>query len=1780
MKKKVFVKTLLSLTLALAIGLGFAGKAFGAFGASDFTFITTGDHTAGWSTDQQVVDEWSIKLYKDGTSGANSTAIQFVPTGTITLADFQADISGAPVYSFRHYYSTANGPQFELRFEDPNSTGWLEITAVGLQSTGGDSWATETLGTTTPAGYGGNTPDGSSVFEWGPLTALSGIEAAVNTAWDAAEDGTDASDYVLTRVRVELWEEAARTCYIDDIIINDVTYVVDDPVYNATREIYYNSIGAAIVGVATDDVIQLPPGTYNNDVESFPIQIDVAGVTLQSSGTAAETIIDATGDGVAIQIGGTPSTPVTTVGVTVDGFTVTATTGTPIFLAGADDAIIRNNVVNTSTSGGVGIDVSWYATGVTVSGNTLDEFGSLLVHGSDCTVSGNTVGRDIIVFPQEAQTIDSTVITNNTLPVLPSETVNGGIQLWGGESSGSAITNTLIEGNTIDNRNAAGLRIGSSYGSHLTIQNLTVTNNVITNNAADGIYINADVTWSTGNTINYNDFSGNTNYGINNLGDEVVDAKYNWWGDVSGPQHEGTNPNGTGNDVKDDVTYVPWLDDEFSVGGATGGIPVELTIISDLTVQVGAVVTIGDTLKDINGNLIDDEYIDYSLVGVGSILSATEMTDDNGYTSIDYLAGYLPGTATVRAELQSNTTVNATVTITVGVGPVAEVVISQVSDDSVIVLDNVTIVAGLQDAYGNHIDADTSKIDFTGGAGTIGEKSVTDSMKIQVVYTTDSTKIPGGETITARYLTTDTTDTAEIYTFGDQVAPDSLAFDAFSSRELVVGDSITFNVLAKDQHGNLTEDREITFTATHGTVDIKDTTNVDGEFTTDLKYYGGTAAQVVTLTANATDGDATEDTTIYLKAAGIDSISITGGTTVVAGETIELTFTYFDSSGNETDIGDTVFSNISAFGTLGATTTKDTVEGDIEISDDDLRAAVYGVLLLKDYTGSDTITVAAVDTIVAEAGSVVDTLFMNVVPSGALFAFDLVEADSYTDTSAAVGTFQTFTFIAEDSAGNRRYGYEDSVIVTLNNSAALDTQVIWQDVSEGGLVAAGDDTGFVVNAYFAAGKLELELYDELAEGGLTITVEDTVNIVELTSAAFGFKPADVDSLPITLADIDNIFAGREFEFTVTPEDEFGNENKTDEVEFYMSANWPDDFNLSGVPRTIKGSRTYKIISSIVREGQYLCTARASVNDVGIKNGYSPVFNVRSPDAIDPVVTITVPADSAKFNSFSVAVTGTVVDSSSVTLTVNGVAVDVDSTFSSTVTFAGEGDTVIYAEATDIFGNVGHKTVSITIDTTKPVFASLTPADGGVVYVAKPAISVNVTDALAGVDTASIIMKVGADTVVAPTLTAIAGGYTVAYTPTADLPSGLNIVTIEAADLAGTGNAAYDTTRFTVSVVETEEIVLAAGYNLVSVPVDPVVATTIGSIFPDAIAIYGYDDADYVVYSDTTLVPGMAFWVAYLTADTVDVVGYDVDEYTLDVVTGFNLVGALAATASFTDFEDPESVLVSGWLYGYNAATKAYEAATTLEPGKGYWVAATDTGTIELGAALLAKANAASVPMPEWVGRITVNDNIYSFGKAEAAVNAFDIYDVLMPPVAPGSENNSSYFENSSSPMFNRYMSDVRSEVGNWVFYIERGQKAIFDVSNIPAEFDVVTNIDGKQINLRKDNTIAASKAISIEVGVDLILPEKFVLYRNYPNPFNPTTNFKFDMPTAGHVSLEIYNVLGERVRSIVNTDLNAGRYQYQWDGTNDAGMNVTSGIYFYRIQAADHQKVMKMILMK
>ena len=94
-------------------------------------------------------------------------------------------------------------------------------------------------------------------------------------------------------------------------------------------------------------------------------------------------------------------------------------------------------------------------------------------------------------------------------------------------------------------------------------------------------------------------------------------------------------------------------------------------------------------------------------------------------------------------------------------------------------------------------------------------------------------------------------------------------------------------------------------------------------------------------------------------------------------------------------------------------------------------------------------------------------------------------------------------------------------------------------------------------------------------------------------------------------------------------------------------------------------------------------------------------------------------------------------------------------------------------------------------------------------------------------------------------------------------------------------------------------------------------------------------------------------------------------------------------------------------------------------------------------------------------------------------------------------------------------------------------------------------------------------------------PEVYALADNYPNPFNPETTLKYQLPEAADVILEIYNMLGQVVRTLVNEHRNAGRYTVQWDATNDKGDALSSGIYFYRIQAgSEFQGVKKMLLVK
>ena len=89
------------------------------------------------------------------------------------------------------------------------------------------------------------------------------------------------------------------------------------------------------------------------------------------------------------------------------------------------------------------------------------------------------------------------------------------------------------------------------------------------------------------------------------------------------------------------------------------------------------------------------------------------------------------------------------------------------------------------------------------------------------------------------------------------------------------------------------------------------------------------------------------------------------------------------------------------------------------------------------------------------------------------------------------------------------------------------------------------------------------------------------------------------------------------------------------------------------------------------------------------------------------------------------------------------------------------------------------------------------------------------------------------------------------------------------------------------------------------------------------------------------------------------------------------------------------------------------------------------------------------------------------------------------------------------------------------------------------------------------------------------IPENFSLLQNYPNPFNPVTMLKFQIPRNGFVKLTVFDMLGKEIETLVNEDLHAGTYEYEWNG-----INMPSGVYFYKLTAGNFTETRKMIMIK
>jgi len=142
-----------------------------------------------------------------------------------------------------------------------------------------------------------------------------------------------------------------------------------------------------------------------------------------------------------------------------------------------------------------------------------------------------------------------------------------------------------------------------------------------------------------------------------------------------------------------------------------------------------------------------------------------------------------------------------------------------------------------------------------------------------------------------------------------------------------------------------------------------------------------------------------------------------------------------------------------------------------------------------------------------------------------------------------------------------------------------------------------------------------------------------------------------------------------------------------------------------------------------------------------------------------------------------------------------------------------------------------------------------------------------------------------------------------------------------------------------------------------------------------------------------------------------------------------------------------------------------------------------------------------------------------------------------------------------------FMHEAEVEIisGTWTIIATNGDVDVY-AQNGP----FTLTIDGSQLNVNDSDPI----------------PETFALHANYPNPFNPSTTISYDLPERAQVTLDIYDILGKQIKTLVNQSQDAGNNIAVWDGTDEFGRPVSAGVYLYRIKAGEFIQTRKMLLLK
>jgi len=355
------------------------------------------------------------------------------------------------------------------------------------------------------------------------------------------------------------------------------------------------------------------------------------------------------------------------------------------------------------------------------------------------------------------------------------------------------------------------------------------------------------------------------------------------------------------------------------------------------------------------------------------------------------------------------------------------------------------------------------------------------------------------------------------------------------------------------------------------------------------------------------------------------------------------------------------------------------------------------------------------------------------------------------------------------------------------------------------------------------------------------------------------------------------------------------------------------------------------------------------------------------------------------------------------------------------------------------------------------------------------------------------------------------------------------------------------------------------WNMVGLPVN-LEDTHYESLFPDAVPFTLYSfDGGYELESDMEL--GAGYLLRFTQDGTSAITGLPVDDLTLSITEGWNLISGISYPMDINAIIDPDNLIIPGTVYGFEV--EGYALVETIDSGYGYWVRSTGDGEITLSSsAPLGRVRV--FQKPEDANILVLNNTTLYFGKD---VSSEEQFSYSLPPKPPEGAF------------------DVRFKDG-WRLIKDYGEIEVMPTAEAFTIFydikvDIVENKNwvltsesGTNYILEGEGEITVPSAERFTLELKAVVPAAFTLHQNFPNPFNPITTLRYDLPEDNFVMLTVYDMLGREINQLVNAQQQAGFRSVQWDATDSMGRPVSAGVYLYQIQSAEFVQTKKMVLLK